>query len=326
MSAEQSTNCSYMRTDGSTCPGTIEDDGELCFWHDREVSKENVDLRDKLQAWARSGESMEGFVLRYANLEGLRIYDEQGLDLSNSVLFRARLRGASLWRVNLRGADMMKADLTGANLNEARLENADLLGEVLDGTKLERTRWGDRTVQETAADAAAAEGDAERARVSHLEAEEVYRGLRRAYDGAGRSDDAGYFFRKEMTMRRMIMPFWSARRIWSKLVDLFCGYGEQPQRVIGFSLLLIAACAALFFVLGVRAPEGVIGYDSAHGLAANAGDLLDCAYFSFVTFTTLGYGDITPRGLARPVAALEAFSGAFMMALFVAVFGKKMTR
>jgi hypothetical protein len=45
-----------------------------------------------------------------------------------------------------------------------------------------------------------------------------------------------------------------------------------------------------------------------------------------VTFTTVGYGDITPVGIARLVAALEAFAGAFLMALFVAVFGKKMMR
>ena len=50
-------------------------------------------------------------------------------------------------------------------------------------------------------------------------------------------------------------------------------------------------------------------------------------YYSVVTFTTLGYGDMTPPdGIARPLAALQAFAGAFMMAMFVAVFGKKMTR
>jgi hypothetical protein len=45
-----------------------------------------------------------------------------------------------------------------------------------------------------------------------------------------------------------------------------------------------------------------------------------------VTFTTLGYGDIVPLGLARPLAAFEAFVGSFTMALFVVVFVKKMTR
>jgi hypothetical protein len=40
----------------------------------------------------------------------------------------------------------------------------------------------------------------------------------------------------------------------------------------------------------------------------------------------LGYGDITPSGIARAIAAFEAFTGSFAMALFVVVFVKKMTR
>jgi hypothetical protein len=49
-------------------------------------------------------------------------------------------------------------------------------------------------------------------------------------------------------------------------------------------------------------------------------------YYSIVTFTTLGYSDEARQiWLVRPLAAAQAF-GAFMMALFVVVFGKKMTR
>lgn len=37
--------------------------------------------------------------------------------------------------------------------------------------------------------------------------------------------------------------------------------------------------------------------------------LLDCAYFSFITYTTLGYGDIAPLGHLRFLAGLEALTG-----------------
>ena len=37
--------------------------------------------------------------------------------------------------------------------------------------------------------------------------------------------------------------------------------------------------------------------------------LADCAYFSFITYTTLGYGDIVPMGDLRFLAGLEALTG-----------------
>lgn len=45
---------------------------------------------------------------------------------------------------------------------------------------------------------------------------------------------------------------------------------------------------------------------------------LDAMYFSVVTWTTLGYGDISPLGAARAFAAIEAFVGYMIMGLLVA--------
>lgn len=39
------------------------------------------------------------------------------------------------------------------------------------------------------------------------------------------------------------------------------------------------------------------------------GSLLDCAYFSFTTFTTLGFGDIAPLGALRYLTGLESLTG-----------------
>ena len=50
---------------------------------------------------------------------------------------------------------------------------------------------------------------------------------------------------------------------------------------------------------------------------------LTCLYYSGVTFTTLGYGDISPQGLVRYLAFSEAMIGAFMIALLVFVFTKR---
>lgn len=39
------------------------------------------------------------------------------------------------------------------------------------------------------------------------------------------------------------------------------------------------------------------------------GSLLDCVYFSFTTFTTLGFGDIEPFGDLRFLVGLESLTG-----------------
>jgi len=39
------------------------------------------------------------------------------------------------------------------------------------------------------------------------------------------------------------------------------------------------------------------------------GSVLDCVYFSFTTFSTVGYGDIEPMGNLRFTAGLESLTG-----------------
>jgi len=39
------------------------------------------------------------------------------------------------------------------------------------------------------------------------------------------------------------------------------------------------------------------------------GSLLDCVYFSFTTFTTLGFGDIEPSGSIRFLTGIEGLTG-----------------
>lgn len=326
---EAKPSCSYVRGDGTTCPGTVEEEGgQLCFWHHPKVSKEGPDVKQRLEEWADSGESMEGFVLRYAQLQGVKLIDPpRGYNLSRANLFRAQFQGARMFNIDLRGSDLLKSDLSGANLNEAKMQGTDLLGATLDGTRMVRVQWGDQTVQEQQAYAAEAEGRQEDALARFEEAEEVYRSLRRAYDNVGHFDEAGMFFSREMTMRRMLLPKWSTGRAWSKTVDLFCAYGESPPRVIGSAVLLNLVCATAYFAVGVKGPDGRLGFSAEAGFGANLHDFLNCVYFSVVTFTTLGFGDMTPPdGFIRGLAAMQAFTGAFMMAMFVAVFGKKMTR
>lgn len=91
----------------------------------------------------------------------------------------------------------------------------------------------------------------------------------------------------------------------SSLVGI--GYGEKPGRVIICAALSIFLYACLYAL-----PNG----PTAHQFAASI-------YFSVVTFTTLGYGDIVPVGLFRFVAGTEALLGILLTGLFLFCLGRR---
>lgn len=43
------------------------------------------------------------------------------------------------------------------------------------------------------------------------------------------------------------------------------------------------------------------------------GSLMDCVYFSYTTFTTLGVGDIVPHGQIRHLVGLESLTGLLLI-------------
>ncbi len=54
----------------------------------------------------------------------------------------------------------------------------------------------------------------------------------------------------------------------------------------------------------------MLNYGDFGSLGGNFdGSLIDCVYFSFTNYTSLGYGDIVPYGSIRFLAGLEAITG-----------------
>jgi hypothetical protein len=51
-----------------------------------------------------------------------------------------------------------------------------------------------------------------------------------------------------------------------------------------------------------------------------------CLYFSIVTWTTLGYGDVVPTDASRMIAASEALVGYIFMAILISSFGYILNR
>ncbi|MDX1269392.1 MAG: ion channel, partial [Oceanisphaera sp.] len=66
------------------------------------------------------------------------------------------------------------------------------------------------------------------------------------------------------------------------------------------------------FALGYFGLLNFGDYGSLHGFRGPI-ELLDCAYFSFTTYTSLGFGDIYPLGPIRFLAGLEALTGLMLI-------------
>lgn len=106
----------------------------------------------------------------------------------------------------------------------------------------------------------------------------------------------------------------------------------MQSRRVDYDTLAAALCAyavlVLFWASAYSLVETVVsGSFSYSGASADVpqvmhfgfGDSMMSIYYSFVTITTLGYGDVTPvTALARMLAALQAFFGQAFVAILVA--------
>ena len=108
---------------------------------------------------------------------------------------------------------------------------------------------------------------------------------------------------------RLIVPF---TRLVLGSISTDNARGAAYVRLTALLLVsLILSFAVLYKALGPTA-FNTVAPDGPH--------TLDYLYFSVVTFTTLGYGDISPLGIARGFAALEAILGFIFTPILIAAF------
>ena len=92
---------------------------------------------------------------------------------------------------------------------------------------------------------------------------------------------------------------------------------DKIYGAISVYLLMGVAWASCYSLIHVVQPEAFFA-DQAHN-PEGAMRFADFLYFSFVTLTTLGYGDITPvSSQARSLAMMEAVCGVLYIAVLVA--------
>ena len=223
------------------------------------------------------------------------------VNLTKSVLVNCSFSHTDLRRANLAEAHLRDVDFMGASLCGAVLWNADLNSVK----NLKKKNFQDLTGDSKNGKAYLSESNA-------LTACESYRLLKHYLYRRGLYENASWAAYRELTMeRKYFLETWNPRYFPSLLMDLFSGYTEKPSRVILSSLAIVVVFGLIYFFFNVPAPT--------QGPLPERVSLWDSFYFSFITFTTVGYGDFTPKPLVwfRALACLEAFSGPFMAGLYI---------
>ena len=80
--------------------------------------------------------------------------------------------------------------------------------------------------------------------------------------------------------------------------------------LLGVCVIFISHVIEIWvFALGYFGTLKLNGMGTLIGSGASHGMFMDCVYLSFVTFTTVGYGDFVVHGYARYLTGVEALTG-----------------
>jgi hypothetical protein len=114
-------------------------------------------------------------------------------------------------------------------------------------------------------------------------------------------------FTRKLYFKQRLYHLWILYEIWGNLSK----FGTSIFRFFMSIFSIIFFFALLFFSLSDKG----LYYSGASSYV----DLFfKCLYWSFVTFSTLGYGDITPAStFTKMLASVEAFIGLIMIGIFL---------
>lgn len=237
-------------------------------------------------------------------------------NLSGANLSRAYLRGAVLEGANLRGADLGGATLLGAKFSRANLGLADLSGANLSGADLENADLSGANLNRT---------NLSLANLSNAQLTGVQwqlRAMRGCYLGVRGLDSCfGNALFKRAAADQDFLDTLEARLKGTRRMVLFrvwgwIDYGRSLLRVAAISFGLAAVYGAIYRMF----PQILNFKDSAN-------TWFTPYYFSIVTYTTLGFGDVRPATLAGEIiVSSEVILGYTTLGLLLSVLAQSIAR
>jgi hypothetical protein len=287
----------------ANCPINAEKGFQQCIIHLPKTRKSKDEVSRGLDAYRIQGQKkiFNGY-LEEADFSGLLITMR---NFTNCNLTNANFSGARLYKV---GFDFSILD--GVNCEEIIFERVDLRRIVsAKDIRLYHALYDGVLLPSEEVIGEACIYDTTNPR-DPLKALDMYHGLTKTYRLNGNALIASLYYEKEMDIHRELSK--GSQKLWLWVLWAICGYGERPMRTFMSFLTIIVGYAGLYVWDG--------------GLNPSSGRFSEALYFSVVTFTSLGYGDISPVGFSRLLASTEALIGVFMISLFVVVFCRRMIR
>jgi uncharacterized protein YjbI with pentapeptide repeats len=248
------------------------------------------------------GADLKGAVLNECSAERAGF---GGADLSGASLIGAKLRQATLTKSKLHKADFRAATLVEARITESDCSEANFTRANIQEADLKASDFRDANLELADLRKARLLGIRNFATASWIGADIRGVDLRGAYLVRRHIDDQNYLYEFRTKSRYYNMIYW----VWWATSD--CGRSATRW---AFSVLAVALVFAFLY--------SFIGVDFGDHETP-----LSPIYFSFVTLTTLGYGDIVPDCMAGQVLAMiEAVLGYVGLGGLLSIFSNKMAR
>lgn len=251
-----------------------------------------------LQGAELLGANLQATDLQYANL---RDADLTGANLKGADLQYANFQGANLWNAILQGAGLFGANLQDANLSGANLPDARLQFANLQGAKLGRANLQGADVTAVGFNRCSRQRAYQGVRVSDCYGSQLFKSFAQDQDyiedlrGSGR---------------------WGEAKFW--LWWLFADCGRSFIRWGAWSLGLAFSFGIIYYWMGTThiKPDPPLPFSP-----------ITMIYYSVVTFTTLGFGDVKPQTeLAAIIVMFEVILGYVMLGGLVSILANKLAR
>ena len=244
------------------------------------------------------GACLDGAMIRQAQLPGAAFFN--GTSLRGAVFKRSSLNEADFSDAFLQGATLVDAKIKGARFFKSHLEGANLNYAVVDGETLIAECWIDRNTMLKNVGLASARIDWE------LRQSLEYNIRRKTWE-----EWYGRTSRWEWPFKKAVQAFW-----WMS------DYGHDTWQVVKSFLLLSFLFAVVYYTCGFVWSPGPVANLFRTCRTPVPGWLVPfrAVYFSVVTMTTLGFGDMHANSeslLGHLLLALQVLLGYLLLGALV---------